>query len=155
MPGAEDVNFYRQVFRGLEAEDLAGLFQLAETRTLVAGEIYIREGSITPKLALIRNGLMRAWCKKTNDDEVTLLLRWENQFVASIDTIIHRRPSRYIYQALEDTTLVEIDYDAAMAIIDQHPGLSAARNAFLLHMLSMSVDRVEAFVLLSPEERYR
>jgi len=155
MLGTEDIYFYQQVFRGLEPEDLAGLFQLAAVRTLAAGEIYIREGSVTPKLAYIRNGLLRAWCKKENGDEATLILRWENQFVASIDTIIHRRPSRYIYQALEDTTLVEADYDAAMTIIDQSPKLSASRSTFLLHMLSMSVDRVEAFVLLSPEERYR
>lgn len=155
MLEAEDIHFYQQVFKNIDPRDLVDLFQLAEARTLAAGEIYIREGSTTPRLAYIRNGLLRAWCKKENDDEITLMLRWENQFVASIDTIIHRKPSRYIYQALEETTLIEVDYDAAMAIIDQSARLSASRSAFLLHMLSMSVDRVEAFVLLSPEERYR
>ena len=91
---------------------------------------------------------------KENGDEVTVLLRWENQFVTSHDSILWHKPSRFIYQALEDTTLIEMDYNKAQEIADRNPLLANNRNILLTHMLAQSIDRVESFVLLSAKERY-
>lgn len=149
-----ELDFFRSLFDGLSLEDIMQLYALAETRELKAGEIYIKTGVLSYKLALIRQGLIRAFLKNQNGDEVTLMLRWEQQFVASMDGVLHQRPSRFIYQALEDTILVEVDFMQVQSLIDNHPKLSAARNHILLQMLSQAMDRVESFVLLSAEERY-
>ncbi len=127
---------------------------MAHTRHLSAGSIYIREGADTQKLAYISKGLIRVYKLKENGDEATLMLRWENQFIASHDSIILNQPSRFIYQALEDTDLLELDYSKTLPLMDHNPRLSSSRNSFLLHMLAEALDRVESFVLLSPEERY-
>lgn len=155
MLSAEDVDFYGSVFKDLDPTGLAGLFQLAQTRTLTAGAIYIRHGSNSSKIAFIRKGLIRAFFVKENDEEITLMLRWENQFVASLESIMTQKPSRYTFQAMEETVLIELDYNAIRSAIDTNPSLSDSRNRFLMHMLSQAMDRIEGFVLLSPEERYR
>lgn len=154
MLSSEDVQFYLTVFKDLKLSDLISLFNIASTRKLVAGEIYIKENTTSNQLAYIRKGLIRAYMLKENGDEITLLLRWENQFVASHDTIILNRPSRFVYQAMEDTTLLEIDYNKASELLDRNPKLSAARSKFIMNMLVESMSRVESFILLSPEERY-
>ncbi|BAU54078.1 Crp/Fnr family transcriptional regulator [Mucilaginibacter gotjawali] len=154
MLNAADINFYLSVFRWLDLKDMMDLARLAHTKELKAGEIYIQPGSTSQKLAYIKTGLIRTYSLKENGDEVTLMLRWENQFVASFDSVILAKPSRFIYQALEATTLVEVDYHKAKHIIGQSPELSAASHTFLLHMLGDAMDRLEGFVLLSPEERY-
>jgi DNA-directed RNA polymerase subunit F len=49
---------------------------------------------------------------------------------------------------------LELDYKTAQGIIDNNPKLSSSRNTFLTNMLGQAMDRIESFVLLSPEERY-
>ncbi|MDB5144626.1 MAG: hypothetical protein JWQ66_3339 [Mucilaginibacter sp.] len=154
MLNTDDINFYLSNFKGLGISDAIGLFKLAKTKKLAAGDIYIDLGSNYQKLAYIKKGLIRMYHLKPSGDEVTLMLRWENKFIASHDTIILQQPSRFIYQALEDTVLMEIDYHKAQPLMDNNPKLSALRNKFLLTMLGESIHRVEAFIMLSPEERY-
>jgi CRP-like cAMP-binding protein len=154
MLSTEDIQFYLGIFKGLSLTDLYELFSMAQVKRISAGGVYIEEGATSKKLGLIRKGLIRAYRIKDNGDDVTLILRWENQFIASHDTVILNQPSRFTYQALEDTTLMELDYARLESILDNNPKLSAHRNIILLRMLSEALERMESFVLLTPEERY-
>lgn len=151
----EEIAEYASSFKGLEMEDLVVLGALAQVKTLAAGEIYIRKGSDTQKIAFIRKGLIRCYFVKPNEEQVTIMLRWEQQFVASIDSIVRKQPSRYAYEALEETEMLEIDYAKAGPLIDANPRLATVRDGFLMIMLANAMERVESFVVLSPEERYK
>ncbi|SDE33058.1 cAMP-binding domain of CRP or a regulatory subunit of cAMP-dependent protein kinases [Mucilaginibacter pineti] len=154
MLNSDDISFYLTRFKGLSITDAIALFKLAQTKKLAAGDIYIHQNSNYQKVAFIKKGLIRMYQLKPSGDEVTLMLRWENKFIASHDSIILQQPSRFIYQALEDTVLMEIDYRKAQPLMENTPKLSALRNEFLLAMLAESMHRVESFIMLSPEERY-
>jgi CRP-like cAMP-binding protein len=154
MLTTEEINFYLSIFKELSFADMYELSKLAKTKKLLAGEMYINTDVVYHKVAFIKSGLIRAYHLKENGEEVTLLLRWENQFTGAADTIIFNKPSRFAYQALEDTVLMELDFSKAQPIIDNNPKLSARRNTFVLSMLAESMSRVESFILLSPEERY-
>ncbi|HEY9258875.1 Crp/Fnr family transcriptional regulator [Chitinophaga sp.] len=140
---------------GVLPADTTALFAMTREVKLEANEVYIREGETERRLAFIEQGVMRAYIVKDNGDEATLFLRWEEQFIASHDTIINRQPSRFIYRALEPTTLLEMDYDVLEAVLKTHPEYEPLRNFFLMRMLSESLKMMESFVTLSPEERYR
>jgi CRP-like cAMP-binding protein len=154
MLSAEDIQYYLSVFKELSLSDLIGLFNMAHIKRLPAHSVYIKERTIHRKLSFIRKGLIRAYLLKENGEEITVLLRWENQFIASHDNILLQQPSRFVYEAMEDTVLMEIDYDKAQSLLDRNPKLAAQRNSFILNMLAESMTRVESFILLSPEERY-
>jgi len=104
MLSAEDIQFYISILKGVSIADIYQLFKTAKTKKLRAGDIYIDEGTISTKMGHIKKGLMRAYQLKPNGDEITMLLRWEGQFVGSYDTIMWQNPSRFIFQAMEDTT---------------------------------------------------
>jgi CRP-like cAMP-binding protein len=140
---------------GVLPADASALFAMTREVQLEANEVYIKAGDTDRRLAFIEQGIMRAYIIKDNGDDATLFLRWEKQFIASHDTIIHRQPSRFIYRALEPTTLLEMDYDVLEEVLKTHPEYEPLRNFFLLRMLSESLAIMEAFVTLSPEERYR
>lgn len=131
------------------------LFSITKQVKLEANETYIRAGETIRRLAFIEQGIMRAYSIKDNGDEATLFIRWEGQFIASHDTIIHKKPSRFIYRALEATTLMEIDYDVLEEMLKTYPEYEPLRNFFLMRMLAESLDMMESFVMNSPEERYR
>lgn len=147
-------NFYLNQFSNISSEELLSLFSIATVRTLAAGAIFIKEGETIGKLAYIKEGLIRAFHINEKGEEITLLLRWEDQFIAAHDTIFFQQPSRFVYQAIEVTTLLEADYDAVQHMLNSNPKLEQLRYYFVLNMLSQSMARVESFVLMSPEERY-
>ena len=151
---SEKIQFYLRLFKGLTLRDLVKLYRLTKTRQLAAGEIFVRAGAVSSNLWYINKGLVRGYHLKPSGDEVTILLRWEDQFIAAHDTVIMNRPSRFTYQAVEPTTLIEVDYAAAQKFFDENPRFAEARYYFVLRMLGDAMDRLESFVLLSPEERY-
>lgn len=140
---------------GILPTDTEPLFSMTKWVSLETNEAYIKAGENTQRLAFIEKGIMRAYLIKDNGDEATLFLRWEGQFIASHDTIIHRQPSRFIYRALEPVRLLEIDYGVLEDILKTHPEYEPLRNFFLMQMLADSLKTMESFVTLSPEERYR
>lgn len=140
---------------GVSPADTEPLFAMAKWIRLETNETYIRKGDTSQRLAFIEQGIIRAYTVKDNGDEATLFLRWEGQFIASHDAIIHRQPSRFIYRALEPLTLLEIDYAVLEDILKTHPEYEPLRNFFLMRMLADSLKSMESFVMLSPEERYR
>lgn len=140
---------------GVLPADTVPLFAMTRQVQLAANETYIRAGDTERRLAYIEQGIMRAYIIKDNGDDATLFLRWEKQFIASHEAIIQRKPSRFIYRALEPVKLLEIDYDVLEDVLKTHPEYEPLRNFFLMRMLSESLNMLESFVTLSPEERYR
>lgn len=171
MIPADEIEYYLGLFDGVALPDVLQIVAHAEFKTLRAEDIYIHKGALNTKLSLIRHGLIRVYqpeCSQTshpdpalpitNPDsqkEITVMLRWEKQFIASVDGILYQRASRFVYQAIEDTTLMEVDYAAVQSIIDNNPRLSSARNFFLMQILGQAMERIESFVLLTPEQRYQ
>jgi len=154
MLNPEEIKFYLNLFAQFSLFDLKDLFSISRIVKLPANTVYIDKGSNSKKLGYITKGLIRAFTIKENGDDVTVILRWEKQFIASHDSIIRKQPSNFIYQALEDTVLFEFDYEQAEALLDRSPKLSGFRNMVNFEIIAEALDRAESLVLLSPEERY-
>jgi CRP-like cAMP-binding protein len=154
MLDEEKIKLYLSTFKTLKLTDLFRLFQIARRIKLAAGEVYIKEGVEHKKLAYIIKGLVRTYTFKSNSDEVTLQLYWEDQFFGSRHSIIMNKPSPYIFEAVEPTTLLEADYTELMSVVDSYPQFAEAKNHFFNSMLSQAMERAVDFMLLSAEERY-
>jgi CRP-like cAMP-binding protein len=139
---------------GILPADASPLLNLIRTVSLDAHDNYIREGETSRKVAFIEQGIIRAYAITDSGDESTLFVRWEGQVIASHDCIIHGKPSRFIYQALEPATLLEINYDVLEKTLKIHPEYEPLRTFFLMRMLDDALKSIESFVTLSPEERY-
>ena len=148
------LQFFTELLTDVPMEDVIGLFANASERHLKYGEEYISQNEFTKKLAYIQKGIIRAYTTKSNGDEATLLLRWDDQFVGSHDSILLNKPSKFRYMALEETTILEIDYSHVENIMAENPKFEPLRNFVLMNMLSSSLTMLEDFVLLNPEERY-
>ncbi len=151
----EKLEVYLKIFKGLKAEDLQKVAPFAKAKSLKKEEVYIKEGEQKKKVAYIKSGLIRVFAVKENGVEVTILLRKEDQFVASHHVLILEEPSRYYYQALEPTELLEFEFDEIEKVLVQNPKFGKVRIYFLRQTLAESLNQLETFVLLSPEERYK
>lgn len=154
MLDAKKIKFFLSIFKGLELGDLTDIFKLVKIKSLKAGEIYMAQGHIHKKVAFIKEGLIRVYLINEKGDEITTLVRWEDQFIASHDNILFNQPSRFFYQAIESTTLLEVDFDIAQLLAKRNPKYEEASRYFLTKMLGEALTRVEYFVLMTPQERY-
>lgn len=155
MISNEKLLFFTNFLNDVSLEDVSDLFSKASEKHLTTGEEYIQRNQINKKLAYIKKGLMRVYAIKKNGEEATLLLRWEDQFLGSHDSIIFDKPSNFIYQALEETQILEIDYALVEKIMSENPKYESLRYQIILSMLGSSLQMIEDFVLLNPEERYK
>jgi CRP-like cAMP-binding protein len=148
------IKFYLDTFKTLRFEDLVQLLQMAKEKTLQPGEAYIKQGTLHRKLCYITKGLVRIYTFRKNGEEATLQLYWEDQFFASRHSVLLNQPCPFIFEAVEQTELLEVDFNDMQALLDANIQYAPSRNFFLTEMLSQALDRVESFILLSPEERY-
>lgn len=154
MIDEEKIKSYLSLFESLQLSDLQSLFDLATIREVSAGELYIRQGAVHKKLCYVKAGLIRVFTVQDSGEEITIQVYWEDQFFASRHSVFFQETSPYNYEALEDSVLLEVDYDELMQFLDKNPQFAEARNFFLTRMLAQAMDRTDDFVLLSAEERY-
>jgi len=154
MIEVNEIGPYLDLSNKLTAGDYLAIKKFTKVKKLRPGEIYISAGSSQQKIGFVTQGILRTYFLEPGGDEITIMLRCENQIIASIDAILLRKPSRFYYQAIEHVILVELDYQRAKACIDGDSRLAALRYEVLLGLLLQTVDRLEDFMLLNPEERY-
>lgn len=140
--------------RNLTFSDAQSLLQAAKERSFAPSDHLIREGEIRKDIFFIRRGLVRSFRINSKGDEITTLLRWEHQVVASPDIILFDQPSQAYFEALEPTEVFSLNYDVLQSIVSKNPKLEANRKFVFQEMLKQTLQRIDSFVLLSPEERY-
>ncbi|TSJ44475.1 Crp/Fnr family transcriptional regulator [Mucilaginibacter corticis] len=154
MIDINEISSYLDLSDKLTPADYVSLGKFTKVKGLRPGDIYIAEGSSQQKIGFITQGILRTYFLEPGGDEITIMLRCENQIIASIDSILLQQPSRFYYEAIEPVILIELDYQHAKACIDRDVHLAALRHEVLVGLLLQTVDRLEDFMLLNPEERY-
>ena len=139
----------------LSAEDVVPLLTIAKERTLPAGFHYIEKNELATKMAFIIKGIFRSYYVRNNGEEVTAEFRWENQFTTSFESFLLGQPSTQVLQALEETHILELDFEQMEQVLNNHHKLEKARSHLTRMVLADSMKRIESFVLYGPEDRYK
>jgi len=140
--------------RELSLSDIQVLLKTAKQETYEPNDFLIKEGFLKKRLYHIQSGLVRSFILNEKGEEITTSLIREHQIMGSPDIILHNQASRYYYQALEKTIVRSIDYDVLQEIISKHPKLEKNRKFVFQKIVKEAYERIESFVLYSPEERY-
>lgn len=138
----------------LSSEDLLNFFQHVKVSNINQGEIFIKEGSQKKSIYFIKTGLVRSFYINEKGEEITNRLRYENQIVASHEIIVFNKPSRFNYQAIENSELFELNFDLVQKIIENNSKLEAGRRYFVTQTLADALSSLDDFILLSAEQRY-
>ncbi len=135
--------FYARIFKGLRLEDLKDVSGLFKFVHLQPGEVFLRGGATRKYIGYIKKGLIRAYTINEKGDDITFLLLCENQIVASHDIILLNQPSRFCYEAIEPTEILQMDFPLIQTILQRNPKLDESRKDFLHQMLRDSLTQLE------------
>ena len=143
-----------QFGKDLSIKDIQAFFKAAENLSFKKKDILIQEGTQKNKFFYIRKGLVRCYYINDKGDEVTFRLIPEQHIVINSDLILFKKPSKFYYQAIESTKTYAIDYDILQSIIASNGKYESNRKFVYQELLRQAQQRIESFVLHTPEERY-
>lgn len=138
----------------LSLSDLQVLLKSAQKQSFEPGALLIQAGQRRKEIFWIRKGLVRGYRLTEKGEEITTMLRWENQPVTSPNLILFDQPALLNIQAIEATAVFRIDYNRLQTIIANNPKLEANRHQIMKSIIKEALERIDSFILKTPEERY-
>lgn len=152
-----DLYKLRQIYKfgkEINLSDIQLVLKVAKRETYKKKEFILEQGSKSSKVYYIRKGLVRMYHVNEYGDEITFKLLPEHHVIANFEFLLEDKPSKYYFETLEKTSVICSDYQTLDNIASKYPKLESNRKYFLRKLLSEAKDRIESFVLLTPEQRY-
>lgn len=147
-------NFLIGFFKDIPKTELIGLFGLINRKKLKKNEIFIEEGTFYSKFFYINKGLVRGFYSNADGEEKTIFFRWEKEFGADPDCLIHKKPARLTWIAVEDSDILEIDMLKFEELSKRNAALLKLRIVTNQKILYRLYERLESFIINTPEERF-
>jgi CRP-like cAMP-binding protein len=138
----------------LSLQDAQDLLKKAKSISFKKKEILFERGSKDTQIYFLRKGLVRMYHIKDTGEEITFSLIPEHNVVANFDFIATEIPSKFYYETLENCSFFSIDYQVLDSIVSNNSKLESNRKFFLRKIIFEVKERLETFVLMTPEERY-
>lgn len=130
------------------------LTKLCKEISVAKGQHFIREGEVPGRFGFVSSGLFRYYYIDDKGREFTKGFFQENTFLSSYSAMILNRPSYFNIEALEDSSVVVIDFAQWKELIKQH----VCWSALLISVLQKAFEKKEArereLLLFDAETRY-
>jgi CRP-like cAMP-binding protein len=129
------------------------VLERSRIRRLSKKDIYLREGDISTEVAFTVSGLLRCFYIDKRGNDVTKYFCFEGSSI-SYNGYILTEPSKYYIEALEDCTLIAIDYLSFEALIKDNLFWLNAIKKIQDEILIYKEKRESSFLLENATERY-
>ena len=140
-------------FPGLSYAKISELLQLFEIEHISKREEVIKSGQFYTNIVFVISGSFRAYYKY-HEHENTFWFREKYSVFASPRSIFQEKPSRIIYQALEDSVIATIDYKKLKELAVDDPEVSKSIISVLESLIVELINRIEEFSTSNAEQRY-
>ncbi|MEO0734422.1 MAG: Crp/Fnr family transcriptional regulator [Bacteroidota bacterium] len=141
----------------MKMSSIITLLKNTKTKFIKKGEVLIPEGATNKNVSFIRKGLIRSYYfDSAKLEEITFQLYPEYNVVLNMHSVLFDEPSKFSYQALEDTKVYQINYTFFLDLTANNPELLEINRQFIgRKAIRQAFQRIESFVFMSPQERYQ
>jgi len=138
----------------LDSDDLDVLLEGSRVLSLKNKELISDAGAAITSLYFIVEGMIRGYIITDTGEERTLILRPTRKFSAAPEILERGKRSKYAFEAIQDTVLIEIPIDRFFAMAKTRLSIAQLHIEILEDNLKTVFFRVELLAGMSPEERY-
>ena len=117
------------------------------------GDTILEEGKVCRALYFVEKGMVRQYYYK-NKKDVTEHFSFEGRIVFCIESFLKQEPSRLIVEALENTVLYAIPYDAFHTLMVRNQEMEMLYRKILEHALISSQEHADSQRFENAAERY-
>ena len=118
-----------------------------------ARTILLREGEIAKHIYFIKKGCLRLWFNKDGKD-VTLQFFFEDQAVASIESLVSNQPGMFTLESVEPSTILSISKENLEHLTEVYPELKEGFQNIMFQRFRNYTKLFLSRIKDSPKERY-
>lgn len=116
--------------------------------------LYIHANSVQRELGFVCSGLLRAFYIDNNGNDVTVNFIKEGKYATHYPAFINQKPSRYTFQCIEPTVVVNLSYGHMQECSEKFHGIDHYIRLIVEEEFSMQQGRIESFLFDNAETRY-
>ena len=126
---------------------------LLTRRFLRKGEYLARQGEVCNYVSFINSGSLRVFMI-TNGQEYSKHFFFEHEYASDYSSFLTRSPGLWYIKALEDTELMELNYDKVQRLYDSFSVWQKYGRLIAERLFIQVADRSQELLLRTPEEMY-
>ena len=135
-------------------DELKLIRSLAGMKKLRRRQFLLQEGEICRHKIFVCKGLLKAYQLKDNGAEYIMRFAAENTWIVDHESYMHRTPSKYNIEAIEDTEVVFWTAEQIGRLFAAIPAFKAYSERLTSNSLDASTDRILANISYTAEEKY-
>jgi CRP-like cAMP-binding protein len=127
---------------------------LAVVESFNAGDIILKEGEVCRKASFIARGLTRSYYLN-EDADITSRFMEEGSIVTAWISYYTQKPGNEFIEAVEDTTMVSLQYDDIQKLYALFPGFNTTVRKQVEYAFYLSEQRTQLLRKHTAEEKYK
>jgi len=135
-------------------EELSFLANGLTISELKAKHFYIHANSVQKEIGFIYSGLLRAFYIDNNGNDVTVNFIKEGKYATHYPAFINQKPSKYAFQCLEPSIVVNLSYSHLQDCSDKLPSIDHYIRLIVEEEFTIQQKRIEGFLFDNAETRY-
>jgi CRP/FNR family transcriptional regulator, anaerobic regulatory protein len=148
------INSVKAICPGITEQELDYLANGLSIQTFEQKHFYIQANTIQKNIGFVYNGLLRAFYIDNDGKDITIRFVQENGFATDYSSFIQQTKSKYYFQCLEKTTIVNIPYQHIQNGYRNYPLLEKYGRIIAEEIIKGLQNRIESFQFYNAEERY-
>lgn len=125
-----------------------------EIKNIKKGTFLLREGEICQHAYFVEHGLLRTFSIDDKGKEHLLQFAPEGWFIADHDSLYFKKPSLYFIQALEDSTIYQLNDNFFDHMASKNHAFSQFNTKLLHNHISQLQKRIIQLISATAEDRY-
>ena len=144
----------RQLCPKLTQNDLDYFSDKLSVSTILPKDFYIEAGEEQTQIGFVAKGLLRGFYIDEQGNDITVSFHQEGIFVADYTTLDAPRASRFYFQCLEKSVIINHSYEHLQDCSEQIPFFEKYMRIVAENAFKRVYRRVESFLFNDAETRY-
>jgi CRP/FNR family transcriptional regulator len=154
----EEINSYLSAVRALcpqvTTAELDYLTSGLTVSDLKPKHFYIHANTVQKEIGFVFSGLLRTFYIDNEGNQISVNFLRENRYITHYPAFITQTPSKYYFQCIEPTTIVNLSYKHIQEGYNRFPILERYGRLVAEEALKVLHKRIESFLFDTAETRY-
>lgn len=149
------LNSIKQLCPNLSDEALAYYADKLTISELPPKYFYIQAGTVQKEMGYVSSGLLRAFYIDSSGKEITVNFAKEGNYATHYTTFGTSKPSKFYFQSIEPTVIINISYRHIQECCDKFPEMERYVRLVITEAHNSLLERMEGLLFDSAETRYQ
>lgn len=154
QPVAAYLDSVKELCSGITGAELEYMKSGLRISELKNRHFYLHADEIQREIGFVYQGLLRSFYIDSGGKEITVNFIRENNYATHYTAFISRTPSRYYFQCIEPSVIVNLSYEHIQEGYKKHPGIERYGRLVAEAVLKFQQKRIEGFLFETAEKRY-